>query len=307
MLIERAQSREELFEVVVDETVWVADCSRGCGYFRRWGRFEWGIVRSIAFYDWRVGQMLQPGCCLQSINIHHFIETEIRHLAYSFKTSLIISSLRDTKWQRLQYKSDNDSLSVDIIYSNQVFYFRVQVDYWEAKNSLLHFLKNHQLLVIRMKFRKHLEETPGWVERDFFLEFEILVKMLALTTFLSMKIWIFIKRFRWLFDMTQSLIQGKKSVKIIHVEKMDSDLGLVLSGGKGAGDGNIILADIVPGKSANKFVSLLLFLATFFFLQSSTPYHVKILFLNSIFLSQVSIILTSQVSIILTILLLQGR
>ena len=35
MLIERAQSREELFEVVVDETVWVADCSRGCGYFRR--------------------------------------------------------------------------------------------------------------------------------------------------------------------------------------------------------------------------------------------------------------------------------
>ena len=107
--------------------------------------------------------------------------------------------------------------------------------------------------------------------------------------------------------MTQSLIQGKKSVKIIHVEKMDSDLGLVLSGGKGAGDGNIILADIVPGKSANKFVSLLLFLATFFFLQSSTPYHVKILFLNSIFLSQVSIILTSQVSIILTILLLQGR
>ena len=65
--------------------------------------------------------------------------------------------------------------------------------------------------------------------------------------------------------MTQSLIQGKKSVKIIHVEKMDSDLGLVLSGGKGAGDGNIILADIVPGKSANKFVSLLLFLATFCF------------------------------------------
>ena len=36
MLIERAQSREELFKVVVDETVWVADCSRGCGYFRRW-------------------------------------------------------------------------------------------------------------------------------------------------------------------------------------------------------------------------------------------------------------------------------
>ncbi|XP_063681014.1 multiple PDZ domain protein-like isoform X2 [Bolinopsis microptera] len=46
--------------------------------------------------------------------------------------------------------------------------------------------------------------------------------------------------------------RGKKSVKIIHVEKMDSDLGLVLSGGKGAGDGNIILADIVSGKSANK-------------------------------------------------------
>ena len=90
--------------------------------------------------------------------------------------------------------------------------------------------------------------------------------------------------------MTQSLIQGKKSVKIIHVEKMDSDLGLVLSGGKGAGDGNIILADIVPGKSANKFVSLLLFLATFFWFFKkiySTPYHVKILFFNSIFLSQV--------------------
>ena len=37
---------------------------------------------------------------------------------------------------------------------------------------------------------------------------------------------------------------------------MDSDLGLVLSGGKGVGDGNIVLAEIVPGKSANKLVFL---------------------------------------------------
>ena len=43
-------------------------------------------------------------------------------------------------------------------------------------------------------------------------------------------------------------------MKIIHVEKMDSDLGLVLSGGKGVGDGNIILSDIVSGKSAHRFV-----------------------------------------------------
>ncbi|KAL5259488.1 hypothetical protein ACHWQZ_G009808 [Mnemiopsis leidyi] len=46
--------------------------------------------------------------------------------------------------------------------------------------------------------------------------------------------------------------RGKKSVKIIHVEKMDSDLGLVLSGGKGVGDGNIVLSDIISGKSAHR-------------------------------------------------------
>ena len=52
---------------------------------------------------------------------------------------------------------------------------------------------------------------------------------------------------------TDALFQGKKSVKIIHVEKMDSDLGLVLSGGKGVGDGNIVLSDIISGKSAHRF------------------------------------------------------
>ena len=46
-------------------------------------------------------------------------------------------------------------------------------------------------------------------------------------------------------------------MKIIHVEKMDSDLGLVLSGGKGVGDGNIILSDIVSGKSAHRLVEYL--------------------------------------------------
>ena len=66
--------------------------------------------------------------------------------------------------------------------------------------------------------------------------------------------------------MTHPLLQGKKSVKIIHVDKLDSDLGLVLSGGKGVGDGNIILGDIVSGKSANKSVALF-FVISFLFVR----------------------------------------
>lgn len=43
-------------------------------------------------------------------------------------------------------------------------------------------------------------------------------------------------------------------MKIIHVEKIDNDMGMVLSGGKGSGDGNIVLADVNINKSAAKLV-----------------------------------------------------
>ena len=51
-------------------------------------------------------------------------------------------------------------------------------------------------------------------------------------------------------------VQGKKSVKIIHVDKLDSDMGLVLTGGKGVDDGSIVITEIQPGRSAYKYVTL---------------------------------------------------
>ena len=41
-------------------------------------------------------------------------------------------------------------------------------------------------------------------------------------------------------------------MRIIHVEKADSDLGLVLSGGKGCEGGNVVISAIQPGRSVAK-------------------------------------------------------
>ena len=43
-------------------------------------------------------------------------------------------------------------------------------------------------------------------------------------------------------------------MKIVHIEKTDSDMGLVLGGGKGVGEGNVIIEDVLPGKSFDRYV-----------------------------------------------------